>query len=424
MESLTVFGYCRTDSILNKLDTLYGNQSFVKPSLKRICDAMGGPGFPDALQGVTFPLDDVHTFYVILNVYLKHGGSVNDTFDFDDGTLHDENLTNCKTGIKNWTLLHAASSVWINAPNCVRLLLTFGADIHAIDSTGRTPMSEAFSTARHYDPLTKRSPQILDIYLPLISKEHVNNARDRDGIEAIFVEFSQFLWSQSTPYHTRIFFTHILSNGFYVHKKKYDSDDLKLYSEKMVVIPYDRFKSHGSIPRSPDINFTVTIETLSCEDKIVFISHRWLGKIKSNPDDSLNSKYQIILDAVDKYCSRHILAHRQCYLWIDFSCIDQNNRAKKGRAVYMIPFYILCCDAIITLDHPEYWDRAWCRIEALFAAESQKHAVWLLFENDDFFPLNNVYPTDVEDPRQGKLSVLADLDYIQSLYWYYSTTFL
>lgn len=34
--------------------------------------------------------------------------------------------------------------------------------------------------------------------------------------------------------------------------------------------------------------------------------------------------------------------------------------------------YVACCDALLMLEHSEYWDRAWRRIEQWFAAKFKR----------------------------------------------------
>ena len=57
------------------------------------------------------------------------------------------------------------------------------------------------------------------------------------------------------------------------------------------------------------------------------------------------------------------------YVWMDFSCIDQDIPAEelqsyhnsKIRGINSLPVYIYLCSSFVTIDHPEYASRAWCR---------------------------------------------------------------
>ena len=57
------------------------------------------------------------------------------------------------------------------------------------------------------------------------------------------------------------------------------------------------------------------------------------------------------------------------YAWMDFSCIDQDIPAEelqsyhnsKIRGINSLPVYIYLCSSFVTIDHPEYASRAWCR---------------------------------------------------------------
>lgn len=53
------------------------------------------------------------------------------------------------------------------------------------------------------------------------------------------------------------------------------------------------------------------------------------------------------------------------YVWNDFSCVDQSSPLP---GVQALPLYQMACDAFVLVEHPQYFDRAWCRTEAYLQA--------------------------------------------------------
>ena len=72
------------------------------------------------------------------------------------------------------------------------------------------------------------------------------------------------------------------------------------------------------------------------------------------------------------------------------------------RGVNALGLFITACDAFHSIDHPEYWGRAWCLVEQEFArcAGVPRYVI-----SD-----GNLAPTshDVTDPRDGNLTVEDD----------------
>jgi len=58
-------------------------------------------------------------------------------------------------------------------------------------------------------------------------------------------------------------------------------------------------------------------------------------------------------------------------VWIDFASIEQDDGELLRKGVNSLPLYVQCADIFISLSgHAEYYDRAWCRLECLFAKAS------------------------------------------------------
>lgn len=144
------------------------------------------------------------------------------------------------------------------------------------------------------------------------------------------------------------------------------------------VVDFDLFKGHGEIPRfgkgqsdfhvdAPGHDLTSNIKSIDRANSfIVFISHSWIvgfdgrddeGNIVEpyqaehwrgwpHPDTSGNEKYHLQVQAIE-YLWKHMApGMKKCYIWQDFSCMDQNgNPAGELKQLDKI---IEACDCILT----------------------------------------------------------------------------
>lgn len=137
------------------------------------------------------------------------------------------------------------------------------------------------------------------------------------------------------------------------------------------------------------------VEKIPPGSHVLFISHRWLRP--GQPDDEEGTKLRCgrsagqgaecrpfltaIGDAANNNCCsaarRQILAAARSFaeesgckpedvfIWNDFSCVDQS---APQAGVQALPLYQAACDAFVRVDHPQYFQRAWCRTEAYLQA--------------------------------------------------------
>ena len=106
-----------------------------------------------------------------------------------------------------------------------------------------------------------------------------------------------------------------------------------------------------------------------CE--IVMVSHRWLrprlDSNESHPDSFENEKGKAI-NEFSKWRRNWVKYHHgfmpEIFYWIDFCCIDQHNLAPN---IPFLPLWIACCERFLRIETPDYWERAWCRIEPLLS---------------------------------------------------------
>jgi hypothetical protein len=187
----------------------------------------------------------------------------------------------------------------------------------------------------------------------------------------------------------------------------------------MFVVPAAVFLKHGRIPRSSD-DVMVPVHDVKALLKspprkfVIFVSHRWLKK--NDPDDESDTKYLRLCEALSEMPSRwQSYSVDDLYLWIDFACVDQDDRNLKVVNVENLPIYVACSDSVFKVDHPEYWERAWCRLEQyllMLLGKRMLTSTYYIVGKDGHLR-DQDRGSDVADPLEGKLTFPEDLDYIR-----------
>jgi hypothetical protein len=148
------------------------------------------------------------------------------------------------------------------------------------------------------------------------------------------------------------------------------SQRMKKYSStKINLIDFDVFKKQKEIPRFPNcqpITEVFDVDTFNhTESIIVYVSHCWIAgwngrderdEVLSgdhdrnwrgfpHPDNKKNDKYKLIVEGVESIWLSMAPTTKKCYLWIDYSCINQdiakNDSSGSGKSV---------CDGLESLD--------------------------------------------------------------------------
>jgi hypothetical protein len=114
--------------------------------------------------------------------------------------------------------------------------------------------------------------------------------------------------------------------------------DPSIYSN-IRFIRFSTFKQFHRFPRFPeDSSHTLSLSEMTLEDYenhlIIFISHCWLRKNykeagwngRAHPDNRFHSKHSLIVKGIEKILVEYTERLKDCYLWIDFSCLSQENR--------------------------------------------------------------------------------------------------
>jgi len=173
----------------------------------------------------------------------------------------------------------------------------------------------------------------------------------------------------------------------------------------MMVLPSDTLINLARIPHSTEGLCVDALDAVKsggpsatgdCATRIYFLSHRWLrpdwcegrganlafgsaerqaalaeGLRVGDPDDSMHSKAHALAEYArwlrDVMFSATAEHHhgKKIYFWIDFCSADQREPAAH---IAGLPVYIANCSNFVTFHHPEYADRAWCRLEMLMHA--------------------------------------------------------
>lgn len=138
-------------------------------------------------------------------------------------------------------------------------------------------------------------------------------------------------------------------------------------------VAFEDFVVLGRIPRFADgVTRSISESQPGCHPHLVFISYRWSSKDpwKLCSDDLNRQLYIRIIDAVERLLQDNSNLNRQDIgIWIDASCIDEND-ALPG--ILALPMIIAQCNTLISLLDDSYYDRAWCSLETLLIRTLQK----------------------------------------------------
>ena len=155
-------------------------------------------------------------------------------------------------------------------------------------------------------------------------------------------------------------------------------------------VPFLKFKGYGQMPRS-DKGLAVPVTDMSESTVVVFISHRWLrpwptqeeceanGAVWAgapHPDDVHGTKLSLIMQGVEALAENNHWALGNVAIWLDYSCISQDNTVLKGAGIRSLLGYAALCELVLIpcLEDPQfpvahmvqggYGERAWTRLEA------------------------------------------------------------
>lgn len=176
-------------------------------------------------------------------------------------------------------------------------------------------------------------------------------------------------------------------------------------------ISFESLKNHGEFPRFPDCrNLTVDLDDIDRSNTLfVFLSHCWIAGYENSQhwrgyphiDDKHDSKYKLVVEGIQRAWDMLAPGMTQCYVWIDFGCIDQDGdpagELRQLMKIVQVSDFILTpivdsnyepghTEAVSSILRTEgdwlkkykadswnvgphsYLARSWCRMEMLYAA--------------------------------------------------------
>lgn len=156
--------------------------------------------------------------------------------------------------------------------------------------------------------------------------------------------------------------------------------------------------------------------------EVFMVSHRWarpnLESASSFPDSVDHTKAKALIDYFEwrrSWVKRKHGFDPQIYLWLDYSCFD---REMIDRDLVMLPLWVACCERFVRVESPDYYDRAWCRLEVMLSVAYQfadHHAAipagTLTLRKEDGLPSFR----KVGLPSRGVATDPNDLDRIRTL---------
>ncbi|KAF3808923.1 hypothetical protein GCG54_00011114 [Colletotrichum gloeosporioides] len=128
------------------------------------------------------------------------------------------------------------------------------------------------------------------------------------------------------------------------------------------------FARHGKLPKSSE-NLTRRFGDDDDEDLyVIFMSYTWSKKKRTgefSPDDMENTKYHQMINALESFLLEHpnVSPETVC-VWLDWACIDQDNRDIQARGVAALPMCVAQCNAMISItEERSYHAHGWYEFE-------------------------------------------------------------
>jgi hypothetical protein len=368
------------------------------PTARELVEAMGTGG-----------ADVVSGFSALVELYVSMGGDVNARFKGAD--LSTDTLTLAGDG---HTLLMASAAPAIRAPECMYFLQKKGGKISLVNSLGFNTVDYAFDSLDMYE-----DNSLLDVLRKTKTGKQIVKACE---IKRTTIKVIDSFYKGDNAFELRQKYKQYMRKGVPDDNGGDDGISVEIMNEffaDMTVVPFSEFKGRPQgVPPSDD-HLAVKIQDLPDTAFVLYFSQRWLQPNKdaklANPDNNNQIKYAQIQKLVKMIAARDSLVEDDIYLWIDFSCIDQSHDEEKQKGIQSIPFFIGQCDYFISMADTEYWHRAWCRLETIFA--SKIGVAWNVFKHGTVEEVN--WRDAVEylhlDPNLGHMTMEEDKQRIAQL---------
>lgn len=183
---------------------------------------------------------------------------------------------------------------------------------------------------------------------------------------------------------------------------------------EMVVVPLKTFKAERQIPRRSFRNKTqhhIPASSLGPDDKVLFFSQRWLTpspRSAASPDDAPGgTKYKQLMAACEAFMKAKGVAESNLHIWLDYSSVDQDDDTLLVKGVNSLALYVCSCDAFISIDHADYFDRGWCLMECMFA-DASKTPRFIFTKDNKLKELTPDMKLENKTPIDGSFTVESD----------------
>ncbi|KAK0647102.1 hypothetical protein B0T16DRAFT_329256 [Cercophora newfieldiana] len=249
----------------------------------------------------------------------------------------------------------------------LRELVDAGADLDTIDDEGYDALEYTiFNGDRASEDIIINGLRKRGVSESKI-KERLDTAHLRKGYREIFQEKLRPLLYQGKKDTIKNI------RRVYAETIAADAQKSKVF-DHLKYIRYTDFENFGRLPRSSDglvrsFKLGPNGEDDNHVDLLIFFSYRWINTDRSlnTPDDAEHTQYRRMLLAVEQFLgepgNQWIEREKLC-IWMDFACVDQDDPSK---GVSSLPIIITQCDLTISLIDDQYFERAWCCVEAKMA---------------------------------------------------------
>ena len=190
---------------------------------------------------------------------------------------------------------------------------------------------------------------------------------------------------------------------------------------EMVVVPMATFISEKQIPRRSYRNkkvYHMPATALGADDKVIFFSQRWLTpspRSIASPDDAPGgTKYKQLMAACNEYMKSEGVAEKNLHIWLDYSSVDQDDDTLLVKGVNSLALYVCSCDAFISIDHADYFDRGWCLMECMFA-DASKTPRYIFSKENVLKVLTPDMKLENKTPTAGSFTVESDRAIMETL---------
>ena len=118
--------------------------------------------------------------------------------------------------------------------------------------------------------------------------------------------------------------------------------------------------------------------------------------------------------ACNEYMKSEGVAEKNLHIWLDYSSVDQDDDTLLVKGVNSLALYVCSCDAFISIDHADYFDRGWCLMECMFA-DASKTPRYIFSKENVLKVLTPDMKLENKTPTAGSFTVESDRAIMETL---------